>query len=169
MNTRITHADAAFATQFSLRSLRHVLGTGHVRLSADSARQAGQWRRLAPVDAVRLAVLGALLRYGCTTDEAAEITGTALTRVLGSLEAARGLPLAAIVARLSGLFLHVHMGRGRMAIPGRMNLTITAGPPAELHGHGVTLDLGAVASGVAERLAELDELRRVRPGVPVVT
>jgi len=161
----ISHADTAFAVQLRPRALRHILDGGQVRLAGDNGRQPGQWRRLAPVDTMRLGVMSALFRYGCDTDEAAEISATVLTQILGSLEDARGLSLAALTSRLAGMFLRVSFGRGRLAM-GRMDLAVTCGPPPASHEHGITINLGIVTNETVQRL-ELAALSRGRSGLVV--
>lgn len=158
----LRHADVAHAVQLRLRSVRRIVA-GH--LDGVAERRPGTWRRVCALDAVQIACMAALYRYGCDTPEAAEIARAGLTRALGPLEAARALPLAELVRRLSGLWLSLHLGRGRLTL-GRSALDVTHGPPAPRHPHSVTLDLGAIAAEVAERLAETVPYRA---GVPVIT
>lgn len=161
----LRHADVAHAVQLRLRSVRHILATGHLCPDGAAERRPGAWRRAVPLDAVQIACMAALYRYGCTTDEAAEIARAGLARAIGPLEGARALPLAELVRRLAGQFLVLHMARGRLTL-GRSAVDVTHGPPAPRHPHSVTLDLGTIADEVAARLAETVPYRA---GVPAIT
>lgn len=74
---QITFGFAAKAAGISEATLRNWLDRGQVWLEGDDEREEGAWRRFALVDVVRLAIVGRLVGYGLTVEQAAEYASDA--------------------------------------------------------------------------------------------
>ncbi len=113
----LTRPLASYAIGVDPRTVRGWVESGALGLLAPRA-EAGKWMRLAPVDVVRLAVFGSLLRWGFTMAEAAGIVaGYVDPHLAGLVLAAGNAPWHLVRNALLGLVLAVSREPdGRVAV-----------------------------------------------------
>ncbi len=148
----VTASLAASAAGFSWHTFRALMGREAFRLLGHPDRGAGQWRRFAPVDVVRLAVLRRLLAHGFALAEADGVLARSVDRlVFGMAKCGLDIPAGMLRGRLAGADLLVcRFGR-------------EIGVELDYCGHGaagaadtvLTLDLGRIAAEALARLASI--------------
>jgi hypothetical protein len=132
--------------------MRAWLKSGSVRLLCPR-RAAGKWMRMAPVDCVRLAVLGHLIRFGATIAEANCVIIENVDRHLEGLALSIGdVPWSQLSTALRGHEMTVSRGADGLAVD---YATAFGRHPARhvRKAAKLTLQIGWIAAEVRERIA----------------
>jgi hypothetical protein len=142
---------AAYGAGVAPDCMRAWLKSGSVRLLVPR-RAAGKWLRVSPVDCVRLAILGHLLRFGATIAEANGVIIDSVDRHLEGIALSVGdVPWPQIASALRGHSLAVSRDHDGLVVAYQ---TMFGGRPAKHNRRAalLTLEIGWIAAEVRERV-----------------
>ena len=148
---QITFGIAARAAGLSEKALRNWLDKGQVGLEFDRDREGASWRRFSILDVMRLAVIGALVRYGLRVQVAVSLVDTEMAAALRALATYRKTPPRAAAARFMNLRIAVSLGSARVD-GDAINIRIARTPNEELDlqgmRHCLIVHVGAILDDV---------------------
>ncbi len=152
----VTISVAAFAAGVSPDCMRGWLKRDALHLLVPR-RTAGAWLRVAPVDIVRMAVLGHLVRFGLTVAEGAAIVRDRVDRQIeGVVMVAGDAPWSILVGQFRGRTLTV--ARDRFGSPAVAPNRFSHHSLAALH-----INLGAIAFDACRRVRAHSTPSTTRP------
>ena len=152
---RIPAGAAALAAGISVKVLQGWTDPGRaphdrVALLGDPEREPQKWRRFSPIDVVRLAVIGRLLRYGFTVAEANKILADTLDVALFALVSYRDLPISFVLDRLHNFVIFA--ARTPTGIVAKWRNRMAQDAPGDSF---LTVDVGLIAEGLRPALKQI--------------